>query len=55
MRRILRKVIAGEADQLGDLSSIADPSVVDDSKLHLIFGNLLLMLCPVIAKVGGKK
>ena len=32
MRRILRKVVAGEADQLGDLSSIADPSVVDDSE-----------------------
>ncbi|ORX41149.1 hypothetical protein BD324DRAFT_648039 [Kockovaella imperatae] len=39
MRRILRKVVAGEADQLGDLSSIADPGVVDE----------------IIAKVGGKK
>lgn len=29
MRRILRKIVAGEGDQLGDLSTIADPSVVD--------------------------
>lgn len=29
MRRILRKVAAGEAEQLGDVSTLADPSVVD--------------------------
>ena len=29
MRRILRKIVAGEGDQLGDLSTIADPGVVD--------------------------
>ena len=29
MRRIMRKIVAGEADQLGDLSTLADPSVVD--------------------------
>jgi acetyl-CoA synthetase len=29
MRRILRKIVAGEGDQLGDLSTIADPSVVE--------------------------
>jgi len=29
MRRILRKIAAGEADQLGDVSTLADPSVVD--------------------------
>jgi len=29
MRRVLRKVAAGEQDQLGDLSTLADPSVVD--------------------------
>ncbi|MGE4313336.1 MAG: acetate--CoA ligase [Pseudobdellovibrionaceae bacterium] len=29
MRRILRKIAAGEADQLGDISTLADPSVVD--------------------------
>ena len=28
MRRILRKIAAGEGDQLGDLSTLADPSVV---------------------------
>ncbi len=30
MRRILRKIAAGEADNLGDLSTLLDPSVVDD-------------------------
>lgn len=29
MRRVLRKIIAGEADSLGDTSTLADPSVVD--------------------------
>ena len=29
MRRIMRKVIAGEGDQLGDLSTLAEPAVVD--------------------------
>lgn len=29
MRRIMRKIVAGEADQLGDLSTLADPSIVD--------------------------
>jgi acetyl-CoA synthetase len=29
MRRILRKIAAGESDQLGDTSTLADPSVVD--------------------------
>ena len=28
MRRILRKILAGEEDQLGDTSTLADPSVV---------------------------
>ncbi|KAH8917221.1 acetyl-CoA synthetase-like protein [Atractiella rhizophila] len=32
MRRIMRKVVAGEGDQLGDLSTLADPSVVDAIK-----------------------
>jgi acetyl-CoA synthetase len=35
MRRILRKIIAGEGDQLGDLSSVAEPSVVEDSECNL--------------------
>lgn len=30
MRRILRKVAEGEADKLGDVSTLLDPSVVDD-------------------------
>ena len=29
MRRILRKIAAGEVDELGDTSTLADPSVVD--------------------------
>lgn len=30
MRRILRKIVAGEGDQLGDLSTLADPGVVEE-------------------------
>ena len=30
MRRILRKIAADESDQLGDVSTLADPSVVND-------------------------
>ncbi|HHB12912.1 MAG TPA: acetate--CoA ligase [Chromatiales bacterium] len=30
MRRILRKIAAGEVDDLGDTSTLADPSVVED-------------------------
>ncbi|MDA0674874.1 MAG: acetate--CoA ligase [Proteobacteria bacterium] len=30
MRRILRKIAANDASQLGDISTLADPSVVDD-------------------------
>ena len=29
MRRVLRKISAGEAEQLGDVSTLADPGVVD--------------------------
>jgi acetyl-CoA synthetase len=29
MRRILRKILSGEEDQLGDISTLADPSVVE--------------------------
>ncbi|THU94658.1 hypothetical protein K435DRAFT_638158, partial [Dendrothele bispora CBS 962.96] len=28
MRRIMRKIVASEGDQLGDLSTVAEPSVV---------------------------
>ncbi|MGH6898358.1 MAG: hypothetical protein ACREJ5_17700, partial [Geminicoccaceae bacterium] len=30
MRRILRRIAANEYDQLGDTSTVADPSVVHD-------------------------
>ena len=30
MRRILRKIAANECDSLGDTSTLADPSVVDE-------------------------
>ena len=30
MRRILRKIAADESDQLGDVSTLADPAVVDE-------------------------
>jgi acetyl-CoA synthetase len=30
MRRILRKVAANELDSLGDISTLADPGVVDN-------------------------
>lgn len=29
MRRVLRKIAAGEADQLGDISTLADPGIVE--------------------------
>jgi acetyl-CoA synthetase len=29
MRRILRKIVAGESDSLGDISTLADPGVVE--------------------------
>lgn len=32
MRRILRKIASNEGDQLGDVSSLADPSIVDKIK-----------------------
>jgi acetyl-CoA synthetase len=32
MRRITRKIVAGEGDQLGDLSTLAEPAVVDQIK-----------------------
>lgn len=30
MRRLLRKILAGEADQLGDLSTLNNPAVIDE-------------------------
>lgn len=32
MRRILRKIVSGEADQLGDLSTLSDPQIVEEIK-----------------------
>ncbi len=29
MRRILRKIAAGEEDSIGDITTLADPTVVD--------------------------
>jgi acetyl-CoA synthetase len=34
MRRILRKIAEGEFDALGDTSTLADPSVVEDLKAN---------------------
>lgn len=39
MRRICRKICAGEGDQLGDLSTLADPSIVDEIKKKVAEGN----------------
>ncbi len=36
MRRILRKIAAGELDALGDISTLADPSVIDQLILHQV-------------------
>jgi acetyl-CoA synthetase len=30
MRRILKRIAAGETEELGDLSTIADPTIIDD-------------------------
>ncbi|KAJ6473430.1 acetate--CoA ligase [Mycena vitilis] len=38
MRRIMRKIVAGEGDQLGDLSTVADPSIVDVIKAKVAEG-----------------
>jgi acetyl-CoA synthetase len=35
MHRIMRKIVAGEGDQLGDLSMLADPSTVDLIKANV--------------------
>lgn len=39
MRRILRKIAANETDALGDTSTLADPSVVDDLVASRAFGD----------------
>lgn len=30
MRRILRKILSGEEDQLGDISTLSEPEVVEE-------------------------
>jgi hypothetical protein len=32
MRRVLRKIVSGEGDQLGDMSSLANPDSVEESE-----------------------
>jgi hypothetical protein len=50
MRRILRKLAVGDIDELGDVSTLADPLVVDDliagikSKHGLIVSGLLVFI-----------
>ena len=36
MRRILRKIAEGNADDLGDTSTLADPSVVESLKAEAL-------------------
>ena len=38
MRRILRKIACGDLDNLGDTSTLAEPSVVDDLIASCGFG-----------------
>jgi len=35
MRHIMRKIVAGEGNQLGDLSMLAEPAVVDQIKARV--------------------
>ena len=34
VRRVLRKIVCHEADQLGDLSTLSDPAVVEELKVR---------------------
>jgi len=36
MRRILRKIAEGQPDQVGDVSTLADPAVVEDLKKNAL-------------------
>lgn len=36
VRRVLRKIVCGEADQLGDLSTVSDPEVVGDIIVRIV-------------------
>lgn len=37
MRRVLRKIVSGEGDQLGDMSSLANPDSVEESESSSLF------------------
>ncbi|KAF8304372.1 putative acetyl-CoA synthetase [Clavulina sp. PMI_390] len=39
MRRVMRKIVAGEGDRLGDLSTVADPSAVSEIKAAVANAN----------------
>jgi acetyl-CoA synthetase len=39
MRRIMRKIASGEGEQLGDLSTLAEPAVVDQIKAKVASSN----------------
>jgi hypothetical protein len=39
MRRIMRKIVDGQGDQLGDLSTVAEPGVVDIIKKKVAGSN----------------
>jgi acetyl-CoA synthetase len=43
MRRVLRKIVSGEGDQLGDMSSLANPDSVEESEypFYLFWGELM--------------
>lgn len=57
MRRILRKIAEGEADKLGDTSTLADPSIVDVSNCKfcdiLTFRGILKMVRMCFLVSGG--
>jgi len=43
MRRVLRKIVSGEGDQLGDMSSLANPDSVEESEYLPLNGRDELM------------
>lgn len=43
MRRILRKILSGEEDSLGDISTVSEIAIHDDEAwLHVLTRNLAL-------------
>jgi len=58
MRRILRKIAANEHDQLGDTSTLADPSVVDSlvrERMNRPAGEIAAAAEPAAAKSAPKR